>query len=221
LNILQAALKSGDTKVVHTSTSEVYGTARQIPITEEHPLQAQSPYSATKIGADKLVESFIASFALPGVVVRPFNTFGPRQSERAIIPTIIAQVLRGERRLRLGNLNPTRDLNYVANTVDGFLAAAVSEAALGRTIHFGSGREISIGDLAALIADLCGVKIEIEKESTRQRAKDSEVERLIADPSLARRLLGWEPKVCLEDGLIRVIEWMKTQQWTDRTEYVR
>ena len=222
LNILQAALKSGATKVIHTSTSEVYGTARQVPISESHPLQAQSPYSATKIAADKLVESFAVSFGLPAVVVRPFNTFGPRQSERAIIPTIIAQLLSGSRRLRLGNLSPTRDLNFVSNTVDGFLAAATKDAALGRAIHFGTGREISIGDLAALIARLCDVDATVEEDAARARPAGSEVERLIADGSLAETLLGWRPAVSLEDGLARVIDWMRERPELYRpSEYVR
>lgn len=208
LNVLQAARESQTLTVVHTSTSEVYGTARYIPINEAHPLQGQSPYSASKIGADKLAESFHLSFNLPVVTVRPFNTFGPRQSARAVIPTIIVQCLTGDV-VRLGNLSPTRDLNYVANTVDGFLRAGSVPAAIGHTINLGSGREISIGDLAQMIADLMGKSIRIESEQERLRPDKSEVERLLADYQLATSLLGWKPEVSLEDGLKRTIEWIK------------
>ncbi len=208
LNILQAARDLGTDKVVHTSTSEVYGTARYVPIDEAHPLQGQSPYSATKIGADKLAEAFHLSFGLPVVTVRPFNTFGPRQSARAVIPTIISQCLSGQE-VKLGNLHPTRDLNYVANTVDGFLAAAAAPEAVGRTVNLGTGREISVGDLAALIARLTGRTFEVRTEEQRLRPEKSEVERLLADNTLARELLGWEPRVSLEAGLERTIEWMR------------
>jgi NAD dependent epimerase/dehydratase len=208
LNVLQSALRSSVGLVVHTSTSEVYGTARAVPINEGHPLQGQSPYSASKIGADKLAESFHLSFGLPVVTVRPFNTFGPRQSARAVIPTMISQCLSGEV-VRLGNLHPTRDLNYVANIVDGFLKAASTPAAIGQTINLGSGREISIGDLAQLIARLCGKENTIEIDAQRVRPDKSEVERLLADNALAGTLLGWEPAVSLEDGLARTIEWMR------------
>lgn len=209
LNVLQAARKIGGVRVVHTSTSEVYGTARFAPITEEHPLQGQSPYSATKIGADKLVESFALSFGLPAVTVRPFNTFGPRQSARAVIPTIISQILAGMRVIRLGSVTPTRDLNYVTNTARAFVLAGTSPAALGRTIHFGSNREISIGDLAHLIAWIIGAEIEIVTDEVRVRPDNSEVQRLIADNSLAHELLGWEPAVSLEEGLEKTIAWMR------------
>lgn len=208
LHVLQAAREQAVERVIHTSTSEVYGTARYVPIDEAHPLKGQSPYSASKIGADKLVESFHSSFQLPVVTVRPFNTFGPRQSARAVVPTIIAQCLAGEI-VRLGNLHPTRDLNYVSNTVDGYLSAASSPDALGQTINLGSGREISIGELALLIARLTHSSVVIESEDERIRPAGSEVERLLADHTLAQTLLGWKPKVSLEEGLTRTIEWMR------------
>ena len=209
LNVLQNARDLGVERILHTSTSEVYGTARIVPISEEHPLQGQSPYSASKIGADKLAEAFHLSFEVPVVTVRPFNTFGPRQSARAVIPAIITQCLAGKKSIRLGNLTPTRDLNYVGNTVDGFIAAAVAPDAPGQTFNLGSGREISIGDLAHLISSLVGVEIEIETDDQRVRPSGSEVERLLADASKARDVLGWSPQVTLEDGLQRTIDWLR------------
>jgi len=206
LNILQAAREVGIAKLVHTSTSEVYGTARYVPIDEAHPLQGQSPYSATKIGADKLAEAFYCSFGIPVVTVRPFNTFGPRQSARAVIPTIIVQALSGQK-VHLGNLLPTRDMNYVANTVEGFLLAAGAPNAIGQAINVGSGREIAIGGLVALIGELMGREIQIESQSGRLRPENSEVDRLMADSRKARELLGWKPAITLEDGLKRSIEW--------------
>jgi NAD dependent epimerase/dehydratase len=208
LNVLQSARSIGLERVVHTSTSEVYGTARYAPIDERHPLQGQSPYSASKIGADKIAESFFLSFETPVVTVRPFNTFGPRQSARAVIPTVISQLLVGKN-VRLGSLHPTRDLNFVKNTVEGFIACAETPAAIGRTINLGTGREISIGDLAHLIAKLMGKPIEIEGEDKRLRPSGSEVERLIADASLAHDLTGWEPRYTLEQGLESTILWIK------------
>ncbi len=208
LNVLQAARELGTARVVHTSTSEVYGTARHVPIDEAHPLQGQSPYSASKIGADKLAEAFHLSFGLPVVTVRPFNTFGPRQSARAVIPTIITQCLTADV-VRLGSLTPTRDFNYVADTADGFLRAAEAPAAVGRTVNLGSGREISIGDVARLIARLAGREITIETDAKRLRPDASEVERLLADNTLAGTLLGWKPRVGLEEGLERTIAWMR------------
>ena len=208
LNILQAAKERGVGRVVHTSTSEVYGTARYVPIDEKHPLQAQSPYAASKIGADKLAEAFFLSFGLPVVTLRPFNTFGPRQSARAIIPTIITQCLNGGA-VRLGNMYPTRDFNYVADTVEGFLRAAATPAAIGRTIHIGSGREISMLDLANMIGALMDRSVVIEKQEERVRPEGSEVTRLLADSALARELLGWESSVSLEDGLRLTIEWIR------------
>ncbi|MBN1123006.1 MAG: SDR family NAD(P)-dependent oxidoreductase [Anaerolineae bacterium] len=209
LNVLQNARDLGVERVLHTSTSEVYGTARVVPINEDHPLQGQSPYSASKIGADKLAEAFHLSFEVPVVTVRPFNTFGPRQSARAVIPAIITQCLAGKTSIRLGNLTPTRDLNYVGNTVDGFIAAAVAPEAPGQTFNLGSGREISIGDLARLIASLVGGEITIETDDQRVRPSGSEVERLLADSTKAREVLGWTPQVSLEEGLERTIDWLR------------
>jgi dTDP-glucose 4,6-dehydratase len=214
LNVLQAAKDCRTPRVVHTSTSEVYGTARYVPIDEKHPLQGQSPYSASKIGADKMAEAFHLSFGLPIVTVRPFNTFGPRQSARAVIPTIISQCLEGRNPIRLGSLTPTRDMNFVANTADGFIRAGSSEAAIGQTINLGSGREISVGDLANLIGQLTETNPVIEEETTRLRPVKSEVERLLADRVLAREVLGWEPKISLEDGLQKTIDWMReNRRW--------
>lgn len=208
LNILQAAREHGVERLLQTSTSEVYGTARSCPISEAHALHGQSPYAATKIGADKLAEAFYCSYHLPVVVVRPFNTFGPRQSSRAIIPTIITQCLR-ETTVRLGNLTPTRDLNYVSDTVDGFLKAAGPTEAVGRTFNLGSGRETSMEELARMIAGLMGKAIEIEQDDARVRPEHSEVERLVADSRAAREVLGWQPAVSLEEGLKITIEWVK------------
>lgn len=207
VNILQTARQVGVERVVHTSTSEVYGTARYVPMDENHSLQGQSPYSASKIGADKMAEAFYRSFNLPVVTVRPFNTFGPRQSARAIIPTIITQCLTS-RVVKLGNLAPTRDLNYVANTVDGFIAAASAPDAIGKTFNLGSGREISMGELAYLIGGLSGQEVSIESEAVRVRPENSEIERLLADATLARQVLGWQPAVSLEEGLRRTIRWI-------------
>jgi NAD dependent epimerase/dehydratase len=207
LNVLQACREAGVERLVHTSTSEVYGTARYAPIDEAHPLQGQSPYSASKIGADKIAEAFHLSFEVPVVTLRPFNTFGPRQSARAVIPAIITQCLTSDV-VRLGNLHPTRDLSYVTNTVEGFLLAASTPAAVGKTINIGSGQEISIGDLAQLIAQLMERPITIQSEDQRVRPDKSEVERLIADNTLARTLLGWSPAVSLEEGLKHTIAWI-------------
>jgi NAD dependent epimerase/dehydratase len=218
LNVLQAARTEGVQRVLHTSTSEVYGTARSVPISEAHPLQGQSPYSATKIGADKLAESFHLSFGVPVVTVRPFNTFGPRQSRRAVIPTVIAQCLAGGP-IRLGALTPTRDLNYVDNTVDGFVRAAQADSAVGQAVNLGTGLEISVGDLAVKIAKLCGVDPAIEQEGARQRPSGSEVERLVADASRARDLLGWTPGVDLTTGLERTIAWWRSRPELLQTGY--
>lgn len=208
LNVLQASRGVGVERLVHTSTSEVYGTPKGVPISEDHPLQGQSPYAASKIGADKMVEAFHLSFDLPVVTVRPFNTFGPRQSARAIVPTIVTQCLRGDR-VVLGNLYPTRDLNFIANTVDGFLRAGTAPGAVGRVINLGSGRDISVGDLAQTIARLIGKPIKIHTDPGRVRPKSSEVERLLADKTRAHTLLGWEPVISLEDGLQRTTEWVQ------------
>lgn len=211
LNVLQAARTCGVSRVVHTSTSEAYGTALYVPIDERHPLQGQSPYSATKIGADKLAESFHLSFGLPVATVRPFNTFGPRQSTRAVIPTIITQCLAGGV-VRLGHVHPTRDLNYVGDIVRGFAYAATADAAVGRTINLGTGSEISIGDLAATIARLVGRDVTIECDESRTRPKGSEVDRLLADSTLAAELLSWRSEVTLERGLEMTVEWIKENQ---------
>ena len=208
LNIVQAARTLEVERVIHTSTSEVYGTALYAPIDEKHPLQGQSPYSASKIGADKIAESFYTSFNVPVVTVRPFNTFGPRQSARAVIPTIITQCLVG-RNVCLGSLTPTRDMNYVANTAMGFIKSAESSSAIGRTINLGSNREISIGDLAQLIIDQINPSLIIELEDKRTRPEKSEVNRLLADNTLAKELLNWEPEISLEEGLARTIEWLR------------
>jgi dTDP-glucose 4,6-dehydratase len=210
LNVLQAARELGTKKILQTSTSEVYGTARKVPIAEDHPLQAQSPYAATKIGADQLALSFYLSFATPVTVVRPFNTYGPRQSARAVIPAIISQIAKGEKIIRLGALHPTRDFNFVKDTVSGFIAAAECEAGLGEVFNLGSDFEISIGDTAALIAEAMGRKVEIAQDGQRLRPAASEVERLWADNSKAARILGWKPAYGSREGLKRLAE---TAEW--------
>lgn len=206
LNVLQAARKLGATRVVHTSTSEVYGTACYVPINEDHPLQPQSPYSASKIGADQMALAFKHSFDLPVAIIRPFNTYGPRQSARAVIPTIITQIASGQRNIKLGAVEPTRDFNYIEDTVQGFVAVAASDAAIGRVINIGSNYEISIGDLALTIARLMEVSIEIDSEAERLRPPGSEVERLRADNTLARQLLGWRPQYAGDAGLCRGLQ---------------
>jgi len=210
LNVLEAARKLNTQRVIHTSTSEVYGTAIRVPISEEHPLQGQSPYSASKIGADKLAESYFCSFDTPVTTVRPFNTFGPRQSTRAVLPTIITQCLQPDvETIQLGSLTPTRDLNFVANTVHGFIKAAESDDAVGQTVNIGSGREISIGDLADTIVRLVGRDVKIECDQQRIRPQKSEVERLLADNTLATKLLNWKPLFTLEEGLEQTIDWFR------------
>ena len=208
LNMLQSARTVQVERFIQMSSSEVYGTARYTPIDEAHPLQGQSPYSASKIGADKIAESFYYSFGTPIVTARAFNTFGPRQSARAVIPTIILQCLK-EGSIHLGNLSPRRDLNYVSNTVEGLLLAGSRPGIEGQTINLGSGREISIGDLVELIGNIMHVPVPVEVEELRVRPPGSEVERLLADNSRARQLLGWQPKVSLEDGLMRTIAWIE------------
>lgn len=208
LNVLECARDLGTTRIVHTSTSEVYGTARTVPIHETHPLQGQSPYSATKIGADKLAESYYLSFELPVVTLRPFNTYGPRQSARAVIPTIISQIAAGRRDIKLGDLRPTRDFNYVSDTARAF--RAVGEAGpevLGRTLNAGSGREITVGDTVKLIGKVMGADIQVTQESERLRPEGSEVMRLLADHSEITALTGWNPEVSLEEGLKRTAQW--------------
>lgn len=211
LNILQAARDLGVSRVIHTSTSEVYGTARFVPITEEHPLQGQSPYSASKIAADQLAYSFFASFDLPVVIARPFNTYGPRQSARAVIPTIITQIASGARHLKLGALHPTRDFNYVADTASAFIAALKSERGLGEVVNFGSNFEVSIGDTVRTIAEVMGVDVDIETDAVRMRPGKSEVERLWADNRKAQELFGWRPDYGglegFRKGLGETVQW--------------
>jgi NAD dependent epimerase/dehydratase len=207
-NVLEAARAAGAARVVHTSTSEVYGTARTVPIHESHPLQGQSPYSASKIGADKIAESFHAAFGLPVVVLRPFNTFGPRQSARAIIPTIISQALTRPS-LRLGSLEPRRDLTYVKDTVSGFTAIAACDAAVGRVVNIGRGEDLSIGDLVQRIGARLGKTLHVQTDSQRIRPAASEVDRLLAGTALARELWGWEPRYSLDQALDETIAWIR------------
>jgi NAD dependent epimerase/dehydratase len=211
LNVLQAARDLDVSHVVHTSTSEVYGTAQVVPITEEHRLQGQSPYSASKIGADQLALSFERSFGTPVTVVRPFNAYGPRQSARAVIPTIITQIAAGSRKVKLGSIHPTRDFSYVGDTVEGFIAALGSKAGIGEVINIGSGFEISIGDTAKTIAALMGTTIEIAQDAVRLRPERSEVDRLCASNAKAQKLLGWSPRTSgidgLRNGLKQTIAW--------------
>jgi dTDP-glucose 4,6-dehydratase len=212
LNILQAARELGVKRIIHTSTSEVYGTARFVPITEDHPLQGQSPYSATKIAADQIAYSFYTSFDLPVVILRPFNTYGPRQSGRAIIPTVISQIASGIRELKLGSILPTRDFNFIRDTVAGFIAALESENGLGKAVNIGSNYEISIGQTVELIAQVMGVDIKVTMDKERLRPKKSEVERLWADNSKANNLFSWKPEYDGMDGLKRglseTVDWM-------------
>lgn len=215
LNVLQAARDFGVTRTVCTSTSEVYGTARQVPIDETHPLDAQSPYAATKIAADQLALSFHRSFGLPVTVLRPFNTFGPRQSARAVIPTIIGQIASGQRTIKLGSLHPTRDFSFVTDTARGFMHAAVAEKAIGEVINTGSNFEISIGDTAALISEVMGVTVEIKQADERVRPKDSEVERLFAGIGKAERLLKWKPAYGGREGFRRGLQ--ETVAWFSDT----
>ena len=213
LNVLQAARRLETSRVVCTSTSEVYGTAQFVPITEEHPLNAQSPYAATKVGADQMALSFQRSFDLPVAVLRPFNTYGPRQSARAVIPTIISQIAAGKRRIRLGALRPTRDFTFVQDTARGFLQVMECDAAVGRVTNIGSGFEISIGDTVAAIAEAMGVEVEIVQDEDRMRPEASEVERLFAGTEVARRLFGWDPAFGGRDGFLRGLavtaEWFR------------
>ncbi|MHB1127611.1 MAG: NAD-dependent 4,6-dehydratase LegB [Bacillota bacterium] len=211
LNILQAARELGVSKVVHTSTSEVYGTAKFIPITEEHPLQGQSPYSASKIGADQLAISFYNSFNTPVSIIRPFNTYGPRQSARAIIPTVITQIANGKKIIKVGSLHPTRDFNYIIDTVRGFISVAEKERSLGEIINIGSNYEISIGEVVKLIAEIMGGDIEIKTDQIRLRPEKSEVDRLWADNSKAKAILDWEPVYGGIEGLRRGLQ--DTAEW--------
>ena len=218
LNVVQAARELGVKKVIQTSTSEVYGTARRVPIDEDHPLQGQSPYSATKIGADQLALSFHAAFATPVAVARPFNTYGPRQSTRAIIPTIITQIASGQRALKLGSLHPTRDFNFVADTAAGMIAIAESDRAIGEVINLGSNFEVSMGDTVQLIAKLMGAQVTIETDAERIRPGASEVERLWADNSKAKRLCDWAPRYGGREGFERGIA--ETIAWFAKPEHL-
>ena len=208
LNLMQACLDENIDRIVHTSTSEVYGTAQYTPIDEKHPLQGQSPYSASKIGADKIAESFYCSFGLPVMTIRPFNTFGPRQSTRAVIPTIITQALTSDR-VRLGSLTPVRDLTYIADTVSGFIKISESIKTIGRTVNTGSGRGVTIGELSDIIIGKVNPNVKIVAEQKRVRPEKSEVMQLLCDNRLAEELAGWRPEYTLEEGLDLTIGWMK------------
>lgn len=207
LNVLQACRRYG-CRLVHTSTSEVYGTALRVPIDEDHPLQGQSPYSASKIGADQLVESYYRAFDVQAVTVRPFNTYGPGQSARAVIPTIITQALTCDA-IHLGNLDTRRDFTYLTDTVDGFIRAGLSEEAIGQTINLGMGEDISIGELVSLILDLVGREVQVVVDEDRLRPAKSEVMRLISDNRKAHQVLGWQPEVGLREGLGLTIDWIR------------
>jgi NAD dependent epimerase/dehydratase len=209
LHILEACRRAGVARLVHTSTSEVYGSPETVPITEAHPLRAQSPYAATKVAGDKLAESYHCAFGLPVVVLRPFNTYGPRQSARAVLPTILSQLLAGRTTIELGALWPRRDLMYVADTVEGFIKAAESAAAVGHTVHLGTGRDVSVGELAELAMTVTGQRAEIVSKAERERPPDSEVRQLLSSPAAAKKLLGWNPTVSLEDGVRRTADWVK------------
>ncbi|MFO0388305.1 MAG: NAD-dependent 4,6-dehydratase LegB [Alphaproteobacteria bacterium] len=221
LNVLQAARDLGIKKVVHTSTSEVYGTAQQVPIPETHPLVGQSPYSASKIGADQMAVAYYRSFGVPVATARPFNTYGPRQSLRAVIPTIILQALSDNPQLSLGSLHPTRDFNYVADTAEGMIAILDNPRSVGETINIGSGFEITVGDTVKLIGDLTGKKLVVKTDDVRIRPDASEVERLCADASKAKSLLGWESKFSgmsgLKAGLVKSVEWFARPE--NRAQY--
>jgi len=219
LNILQAAREFGVEKIVHTSTSEVYGTAEYVPIDERHSLKGQSPYSASKIGADQLAFSFYTSFDTPVAIIRPFNTYGPRQSSRAVIPTIITQIANNMREIKLGALHPTRDFNYVKDTIEGFISVMESDLSIGEVINIGSGFEISIGDLAYLIAEIMNAEIDITSEQERLRPQNSEVERLLASNRKAKELTNWEPKYGGLEGLRRGLE--ETVEWFTNQENLR
>src|SRR4051812_6307927 len=217
LNVAQAALRGGAKKVIHTSTSEVYGTARRVPIAEDHPLEPQSPYAASKVAADKLMDAWHRTYELPVCILRPFNTYGPRQSARAVIPTIISQALTGP--VRLGSLHPRRDLTFVTDTVAGFLAAAEAPATVGRTIQLGTGDDISVGDIVKLVGDLLGRELTVDLDPDRVRPANSEVERLVSDPELAAELTGWRPEVDLREGLSRTLEWISSHADRYRTDH--
>ena len=216
LNVLQAARELNVKRIIHTSTSEVYGTAQFVPITESHPLQGQSPYSATKIAADQMAYAFFSSFELPVITVRPFNTYGPRQSARAVIPAIMTQIASGQKKIKLGAVSPTRDFNYVQDTVNGFIAALLSEKGLGEVVNIGSNFEVSIGETVALIAEVMGAEVEIITDESRFRPTGSEVERLWADNSKAKELIGWVPEFAGKSGFKRGL--LETANWFSKGE---
>jgi NAD dependent epimerase/dehydratase len=219
LNVVQAARELGTKRIVHTSTSEVYGTARFVPITEDHPLQPQSPYSASKIGADQIAMSFYHSFKTPIVTLRPFNTYGPRQSARAVIPTIITQIANGCRKIKLGAMHPTRDFNFISDTVNGFISALTAEQAVGEVINIGSNFEVSVGDTALTIARLMGVEVEFVSDDQRLRPDTSEVQRLWASNAKAKRILNWMPVYGGPEGFARGLR--ETVAWFTRPENLR
>ncbi len=217
LNLLQSCLEAEVEKVIHTSTSEVYGTARYVPINENHPLNPQSPYAATKVAADKLAESYYLSFNLPIAIIRPFNTFGPRQSARAVVPTIITQALTGNT-VKLGSIEPVRDLIYVKDTVLGFLAVAKSEISVGEVINIGTGQGVSVNELVLKVSEILGKELDVVTEEERKRPEKSEVMKLICDYSKASKILSWKPMYSLKDGLREVIEWIRENLSRYKTE---
>jgi NAD dependent epimerase/dehydratase len=223
LNVLEACRKSDSlTRLVHVSTSEVYGSAQTVPISEDHPLIGQSPYSASKIAADKIAESFYLSFELPVVTARPFNTFGPRQTARAVIPTIISQVLSGAKTLKLGSLSPTRDFNYVSDTANGMALLALAKKAEGEAVNIGSGNEWSIKETVEIILDIIGSNIEIISDESRIRPEKSEVNRLIADNSKIKSLTTWEDQIAFRDGLEKTVNWIeKNMKYFDINDYAK
>lgn len=212
LNILTAARENNIKKIIHTSTSEVYGTAKYVPIDENHPLQPQSPYSASKIGADMLALSFYNSFSTPVAIIRPFNAFGPRQSARAIIPTLITQILSGKKEIKVGSLSPRRDFNYVKNTVEGFIKVAECDKTIGEIINIGSGEEHSVEELIGILKTITNSNFNVITDELRIRPKNSEVERLMACNKKAQKILGWKPLYSFEDGLKETVEWFKLNQ---------
>jgi len=220
LNVAQASVAAGVSRVLHTSSSEVYGTAQVVPITEDHPLDVQSPYAASKLGADKLMEAFHRTYDLPVTVVRPFNTYGPFQSARAVIPTILLQALEGDR-IRLGSLEPRRDFTYVSDTVDGFLRVAAEPSTTGLTLQLGTGEELSVREIVDVAAEVVGRPLTIEQETLRVRPRGSEVMRLISNPERVRSLTGWRHEVGLHEGMSRTLEWLRTSRRSGRAdEYV-
>ena len=209
LNVLEAVRRHGTPRMVNTSTSEVYGTPHEVPITESHPLRGQSPYSATKIGADKMCESYALSFQTPVLTLRPFNTFGPRQSSRAVIPTVLSQMLAGSKQIRLGDVTPKRDFTYVSDTAEAFLRAIVADVRPGATIQLGTGRTVSVGEVLEICRTVTGANVEIFTDPDRFRPEGSEVQILLSDPSRADAELDWRPTVSLEEGLARTAEWLR------------